>query len=152
MKPTSVQFRPYTAQDEGACLGIFDSNCPRFLDPSERDEFCDYIRYNADRANYLVGELDGKVIACGGIFIDTQNAAGFFAWGLVRSSHHRQGIGSKLTQRRMEMARELGIKALHLDTSQHTQGYYEKLGFVATDTTPDGYGVGLHRIDMVKKL
>lgn len=147
-----VHFRPYQPKDETACLAIFDSNCPKFLAPSERDEFRDYIRVNAKRANYLVGELDQKIVACGGIFIDPESQAGYFAWGLVLNACHGQGIGHALTRQRMQLAATKGAKTLHLDTSQHTQGFYEKLGFIATKVTKNGCGEGLDRVDMVKTL
>jgi hypothetical protein len=34
-------------------------------------------------------------------------------------------------------------RALVISTSQHTSGFYEKLGFRLTEHVPDGYGPGI---------
>lgn len=150
--PSAVAFRPFAPSDLGACLAIFDSNCPQYLHPSERAEFSTYLTQHAQRANYLVGVLDDQIVACGGIFIDADTQAGYFAWGLVLNARHDQGIGRALTVQRIDMAKAQGIQTLHLDTSQHTQGFYAKLGFQPTGVTKDGYGPGLDRVDMVLTL
>jgi len=40
------------------------------------------------------------------------------------------------------------IKAVQLDTSQHSEGFLARFGFQTTRVTPDGYGPGLDRCDM----
>ena len=40
---------------------------------------------------------------------------------------------------------------IHLDTSQKTYKFFEKFGFLIKKNTPNGYGTGLDRIDMILK-
>jgi len=39
-----------------------------------------------------------------------------------------------------------------IETSQHTRGFYEGLGFRLTALVPDGFGPGIDRCDMVLTL
>ncbi|MEK9212812.1 GNAT family N-acetyltransferase [Sphingomonas sp. 2378] len=66
---------------------------------------------------------------------------------------HRQGLGRLLTQARLHTAAEMpGVAQVHLDTSQHSEGFYARLGFQTERVTVDGYGPGLDRYDMVRTV
>ena len=141
--------RRYQPADESACLAIFDSNCPKYLDPSERADFAGFLKDHALPTGYLVLEKAGGIVACGGITLDTQRKAGWFCWGLVDQHFHKQGLGRQLTQARIDHAKtSVEIERLLLDTSQLTVGFYEKFGFRTVNVTKDGYGLGLDRHDM----
>jgi len=45
-----------------------------------------------------------------------------------------------------------GVEQVRFDTSQHTQGFYRRFGFVVEGITPDGYGPGLDRWDMLVRF
>lgn len=45
-----------------------------------------------------------------------------------------------------------GGHAVELDTSQHTRGFYERVGFRVERVVPDGYAPGLDRCDMCLAL
>jgi GNAT superfamily N-acetyltransferase len=141
--------RRYHPCDKSACLAIFDSNCPKYLDPSERADFEGFLNNEALPSGYLVLEKAGGIIACGGISLNTETNVGWFCWGLVDRSFHKQGFGRQLTQARIDHAKtSFGIERLLLDTSQLTVGFYEKFGFRTVKVTKDGYGPGLDRHDM----
>ena len=38
---------------------------------------------------------------------------------------------------------------IHLDTSQHTYRFFEKVGFRVTQISKNGYGEGLDKYDMI---
>ena len=60
-----------------------------------------------------------------------------------------RGIGRSLTQLRIERSlRDARVRDIFLHTSQHTAGFYERLGFTAIGVLEDGYAPGLHRCDM----
>lgn len=59
--------RPYLPADRVICLDIFDSNTPRFFDPSERDKFARFLL--GPVGSYFVVEREGKVLACGGYLV-----------------------------------------------------------------------------------
>ncbi|WOB50325.1 GNAT family N-acetyltransferase [Xanthomonas hydrangeae] len=70
-------------------------------------------------------------------------------WGMVHPTLHRQGLGTDLLLARLEALRLTpNIQRVVLDTSQHTQAFYARFGFVAQHVVRDGYGAGLDRWDM----
>ena len=145
--------RPFKLSDKTACLAIFDSNCPEFLDPSERSDYEEFLDKHALTKNYLVIEQSGEVVASGGVAFYPDDNTGWFCWGLVTRDKHRQGLGRQLTQARIDLAqRTEGINRLVLDTSQKTKAFYEGFGFVTECVTENGYGPGLDRYDMVLDL
>lgn len=141
--------RLYTPDDYAACLAIFDSNMPKFVDPSERSDFESFLNTRAVETGYLVVTESDSVIACGGLTVPDTNGTAYFSWGLVDRKRHGQGIGRKLAEARLEAARQTGgIHKVAMDTSQLTFGFYEKFGFRTTKVTKNGYGPALDRYDM----
>ncbi|BDP42366.1 N-acetyltransferase [Deinococcus aetherius] len=149
--------RPFTPADREACLALFDSNVPDFFLPQERAEFEAWLGQPFDSGEYgeyFVLEDGGRVVACGGVWLDPGQAerpAGF-SWGMVAREAHHRGYGSALLRFRLERLRELGAREVHLDTSQHTAPFYARFGFREVRRTPSGYGPGLDRVDMVAEL
>lgn len=149
----TAQPRPYEPSDLAACLALFDGNTPRFFAPQERAEFRAFLEtLPAEDRPYLVLTKAGEVIACGGLIVEPEGRASF-TWGMVARDHHGQRLGTRLVQARLELARRMpGITELALSTSQHTRGFYEGFGFTTRAVTPNGFGPGLDRCDMVLPL
>lgn len=146
--------RPFRATDRDACLAVFDSNVPDFLSAGERDEFAADLELAASGANpFLVLTRAGSVVACGGLWLGPDRAQAALSWGMVSRPFHRQGLGTRLVRDRLAMARALpGLQRLTLATSQHTRAFYEGFGFALVGITPDGFGPGLDRCDMILRL
>ena len=144
----AVTVRTFSSADKEACLAVFDSNRPTFFSAGERPLFSAFL----DRlpGPYLVLEnAAGQVVACGGYAVDAEEASASFCWGMVARSLHGQGLGRRLSLARLEGIREdPRVKRVRLDTSQHTTGFYERLGFTVTDIQRDGYQPGMHRCEM----
>lgn len=139
--------RPYVAADRAACLALFDSNAPRFFDPSERAGFERFL--DEMRRPYQVIEREGRVVACGGHAVEPDGRTVSLCWGMVEQGLHGQGLGRRLTGARLAAARaEPGVTAVRLDTGQHTTGFYERFGFVIERVVRDGYAPGSDRFDM----
>ena len=150
MRPTMrLTFRPYAPADAEACLALFDANVPRYFDPGERAEFAAFLATMP--CPYLVGLApDGRVLACGGWFReDDDPGIGGFAWGMVHQAWHGHGLGQQLLDVRLAALRAMpGLRALELRTSQHTEGFYARAGFVVTRRVPDGHAPGIDRVEM----
>ena len=145
-----VTFRPYRARDFTACLRLFDSNTPEFFAPDERAEFAGFLRH-LDPCPYLVGERGGQVVACGG-FEGTGTSASL-TFGMVDRALQGQGIGLALTKARLEAIRATaGVERVVIETSQHSAGFYDRLGFRVTEVTENGFAPGLDRWVMVLEL
>ena len=72
------------------------------------------------------------------------------SWGMVDRNYHRNGIGTQLTNYRLNLLQsyKLDLK-ISLDTSQHSYLFYEKFGFKIVDIENDGYEKGMHKYNMV---
>ncbi|MEJ2205260.1 MAG: GNAT family N-acetyltransferase [Gemmatimonadota bacterium] len=140
--------RPYRSVDLGACLAVFDSNVPRFFRSEERGEFASYLR--ALPGPYVVLRMeDREVVACGGYAVREEAAVGDLCWGMVRRDLHGLGLGRALARLRLGALRaDPRARRVELNTSQHTVGFYEAMGFRTLAVQPDGYGPGLDRCQM----
>lgn len=145
--------RPYRVEDYEACLTVFETNLPKFFTADERNSFQEFLNGPVRERPYLVLEYHGEVIGCGGLAFGTERGSAFLSWGMVARPFHGKGLGKLLTEARLDLARAVPeIEKVTLNTSQHTQGFYAKYGFQAKTVTPNGYGPGLDRWDMVLKL
>jgi N-acetylglutamate synthase-like GNAT family acetyltransferase len=148
---SDLTIRRYRTDDKASCLDIFDSNIPKYFDPGERADFASYL--DAPSGHYLIGEIDGRLITCGGWGKLPDRSTATLVYGMVHSDYHGTGIGKKMLERRLsDMAKVAEIKKVTLDTSQHVAGFFERFGFVETSVEPNAYGPGLHRHDMILRL
>ena len=148
-----MNIRPYTPEDLDAVVAIFRSNIPKYFTPEEEPGLHDFLSEYS--GNYYVLELDGEIVGAGGIaWNDLESPTVSLCWGMVHREHLGTGLGKKLTEFRIAASREqYGDVPLTIGTSQHTQGFYEKLGFRLTEYEMDGYGPGIDtckmRLDIV---
>jgi predicted GNAT family N-acyltransferase len=140
--------RRYHAGDKARCLELFRSNIPRFFAPHEEAEFTEFLEQELQDCDYFVLEEADSLLGCGGVFVQDDLAG--LCWGLIDNTRHRQGLGSLLLQGRLEhLYRHYPeVQVVRLDTSQHSQGFFARFGFVTTNVTPGAYAPGLDRFDM----
>lgn len=151
--PTTDIVRDYMPQDRSGCLTVFDGNVPRYFDRAEQDDFTGFLNSKAVAWSYQVIERHGQIVACGGLAVDPKGSSAGLCWGMVARGLHGVGLGSLLTAARLKSARAIpGVEQVRLDTSQHTQGFYQRFGFVVEGIVPDGYGPGLDRWHMLLRL
>jgi ribosomal protein S18 acetylase RimI-like enzyme len=148
---TLMAIRLYSKEDFDRCVAIFISNIDKYFAEYELAEFKTFLAYAATSNTYYVVVDEGVVVACGGFeMFDGQLV---LTWGMVRHDLQGQGYGKALTLYRLE-----AIKALYndvsvlIDTSQHTKGFYEKLGFVVQSVEKDGFEQGLDKYYMELKI
>jgi ribosomal protein S18 acetylase RimI-like enzyme len=147
-----VTLRPYTPADRDACLAIFDSDCPRYVAPEERPLFEAYLAAPKGRYAVLAAD-DGTIVGCGGVMTERDGREAHLTWGLIHAGHHRHGLGRAMTLERLRWIAEMpGIERVVMDTSQHTAGFYERLGFRLTRIVENGYAPGLHRHEMELRM
>ncbi len=165
-----IEIREYKNEDKESCMLAFKSGVPKFFTKEEvilfdifLEDFSAEIideKYNEKTFYYSVHYFNDfsdeknaeKIIGCGGFAFSEEKNEVKFVWGLLHSDFHKKGFGEKLLQFRLEEIKKLYPKAnILLDTTQHSFTFFEKYGFVTTKITNDGYEVGMHRYDMVKK-
>jgi N-acetylglutamate synthase-like GNAT family acetyltransferase len=133
--------RPYSVRDLDAVIAIFRSNIPKYFVESEELELREYLADGVK--NYYVLELDGKVVGAGGIALNADDTVSL-CWGMVHNDHLGTGLGKLLTEHRLDRSQDLFAgKPIVTSTSQHTEGFYKRFGFVTVERTPDGFGPGI---------
>lgn len=136
-----MNIRDYRSDDIEQVVTLFRSNIPKYFGPDEEPGLRDYLAEFPE--NYYVIELDGDIVGAGGIALNEDDTVSL-CWGMVHNDHLGTGLGKLLTKYRMERSREIfGDKPMVNSTSQHTEGFYKKLGFVTVEHTQDGFGPGI---------
>jgi N-acetylglutamate synthase-like GNAT family acetyltransferase len=136
-----MNFRRFDAADTESVIAIFRSNIPKYFVESEEFELREYLAGGVE--DYYVLEVDGEVAGAGGIALNADDTVSL-CWGMIHSSRLGTGLGKLLTEYRLARSLELfGAKPVVTSTSQHTAGFYKKLGFVTVEHTPDGFGPGI---------
>jgi hypothetical protein len=136
-----MEFRSYRPSDLDAVVAIFRSNIPKYFGPAEEPGLRDFLgEYPSD---YYVMLLAGEIVGSGGIALN-ENQTVSLCWGMVRADHLGNGLGRELTEFRIQKALEkFGDLPLVIETSQLTEGFYERYGFATWEHTPGGYGPGI---------
>ena len=133
----NLQLRRYRPSDHETVLALHYAGVAQFDPeqdfPSEYDRDLDDIPgvYLDGRGDFLVGELDGEIIAIGGLHYKT-DVCGEVTRLRIRRELQGQGLGTAVLRRLTERARELGYTELFLDTlSTNTPAhrFFEKAGF-----------------------
>lgn len=144
-------WRWFDRVDREACLALFDSNVPDFFHEGERPEFEAFL--DDLPGPYLVLLRDREIVACGGYALRDGGAVADLCWGMVRRDLHGRGLGRHLAERRIARAvTDPRVAEIALNTSQHTVGFYERLGFVTLSVESDGYAPGLDRCEMRRTM
>lgn len=122
------------------------SNTPEFFARCEVSEFEKFLDNLRDP--YVVVEDQGAAVACGGWRFRPDGAAAL-CWGMVRRADHRGGIGTLLIRERLRLIREQSrASRVVLVTSQHSQLFFERFGFVAIASVGGGFAPGLDSVEM----
>jgi GNAT superfamily N-acetyltransferase len=148
----SVHIRAYLPEDRTSCLAIFDSNVPESFTQGERSGFEKFL--DTLPGPYLVLALDSaRIVACGGYARAEGTNCADLCWGMVEHAHQKTGLGRLLTEARLQRIRDDGsFTEVALRTSQFTEAFYQRLGFVTERVTVDGIAPGLHTVEMRMKL
>ncbi|WOJ95202.1 GNAT family N-acetyltransferase [Congregibacter variabilis] len=142
-----VMFRSYLKTDKQICLDLFDANCPEYFAPNERADYLEFLA--ADPNNYELCEVAGSVVGAFGLFdIDTRANEKALNWILLDPQAQGRGIGSTIMARVTASAMAAGTTVVHIATSHKAKAFFEKFGAQIQSITDDGWGPGMHRVDM----
>lgn len=121
-------------------LGLeqFDAGSPRGSWDADLDDIS--RAYLSDGGEFLVGELDGEVVAMGGFRRKTDESAELKRLR-VHPDHQGRGFGQAILTELERRARSLGYTSILLDTlpaMAPARSLYSKNGFVQTGTKKAG--------------
>lgn len=151
--PSVPDFRPYQPADLVACLALFDGNCPEFFAPNERDDLVEFLA--SPPAGYEVCLLEDKIAGAFGVLRQAQGQT--LRWIMVSHMAKGQGLGRIIMDRAIATVRAQGggqgdsaaREPLHIAASQKSAPFFAKFGAREVRRTTDGWGPGMHRVDML---
>ncbi len=140
------QFARYASDRREACLALFDANCPEFFAPNERVDYGAFL----DRvdAAYDVCLVDGAVVGAFGVIDEGAPRRCRLNWILIHPSRQGAGIGRSIMDETVLRARALGAAFVDIAASHRSASFFERFGARALGRTEDGWGPGMHRVDM----
>ena len=142
----TVVMRPYAVSDQRDCLALFDENCPEYFDPGER---ADYVEFLDERpADYEVCLQGRSIVGAFGVGARAEGGLGL-RWILIAPAAQGQGVGTAMMERALEVCRASGEAALHIAASQKSAPFFARFGARAIETTAQGWGPDLDRVEMV---
>ena len=147
----SLKYRPYQAEDKDRCIEIFMSNTPQYFGVEEAEEFRQFLETLP--CDYFVVTQDDEIVACGGHGYHGKKQAMVLCWGMVHADLHKQRLGQfMLIERLKQIYKDFGPMVVQIDTSQHSQGFFERYGFQVKEITENYFAPGLHRVNMELQL
>lgn len=142
-----MNIRPYESTDLEKVLELFRSNIPKYFGPVEEPGLRDFLAKFTD--NYFVCDIEDAVIGAGGFAANSDRKTISLCWGMIHAEFLGMGFGRELTEFRIREALKVhGAKPILISTSQHTRGFYEKLGFRLMKHVTDGFGPGIDICEM----
>jgi N-acetylglutamate synthase-like GNAT family acetyltransferase len=138
-------FRPYESSDREACLALFDENCPEYFAPAEREAYAAFLDKSAD--DYVVYVFGGKLAGGYGLCLVSRGVLTLH-WIVIVRAAQKQGVGRTIMNRVLAALRSLKTQKLEIAASQKSAPFFAKFGAREVKTTPNGWGPGMHRVDM----
>jgi len=142
-------FRSYSEADYGICLEFFDANCPEYFEPGERGGYEVFLR--SKPRDYEVCCLDGNPVGAFGVRRENHGVQRL-NWILIDPKLQGKGIGLEIMNRVMHIGRAGTLQSMNIAASHKSAPFFAKFGAKAVLFTRDGWGLGMHRVDMVLPL
>jgi hypothetical protein len=139
-----MELRTYKQQDLGDILEIFDSNCPKYFNSSDRSDLIDFLDKYADN-NYKVVIQDKKVIGCGGHYIKHPDKLFGIAWVMFRryslgQKSFTKTTGSFFKYILAQIENEQFDYDIVINTTQLMEKIFNRFGFITEKKIPNGFG------------
>lgn len=146
-------WQQYVPRHADGCMALFESLCPHFFAPNEKVEFAQWLKEGAP-GHYLVDALpDGSIRCAFGLMPDAEmHALGHLHWVMVSPTVHGHGFGRALMDEASRRARDTGFEKLHIAASHLSAPFFARFGAAAYETLQDGWGPGMHRVNMRLEL
>lgn len=140
-----IQFKPYDAADLTPCLEIFDANCPQFFAANERDDYLQFL--SSAPIGYELCWLQDRCAGAYGLSPRGEGRASL-NWIMIRSDVQGEGIGTAIMQRMMATARDASVAVIDIAASHKSAAFFSRFGAKSTNVEKNGWGAGMHRVDM----
>lgn len=143
--------RPYTPSDKPELINLLHLNIPKYFDEAEAEGLVYYLDHQIEE--YFVVEEDGSTIGCGGINYEDDSKTAVISWDIIHPQYQGKGLGRKLTEFRIQHIKSIStIQQIIVRTSQHTDKFYEKMGFKLIEIKKDYWAKGFDLYYMQLKV
>ena len=146
-----MEFKPYSQDDMAGCIELFDLNCPRFFAREERADYSHFLQLLSDAGSahtvYLLGWREQRLIACFGMAPVSPETC-VLSWIMVHPEYQRQGCGGEMMAQLFTLAAAACYRKVAVSTSQHADQFFARFGAVTLRSQNDGWGPGMHRVDI----
>jgi GNAT superfamily N-acetyltransferase len=143
---TPLFIRPYVTSDREACLALFDANCPGYFAPNERANYETFL--NDSPPAYSVCLEGDAIIGAFGVLPGSDAGKYHLNWILLAPHAQGRGMGSAIMKHAVASARRSGARRLAIAASHRSAPFFARFGAQRLAYTPDGWGPGMHRVDM----
>ncbi|MGF1711802.1 GNAT family N-acetyltransferase [Vibrio kagoshimensis] len=144
-----IEFKPFEPSDRDACLQIFDENCPLYFATNEREDYSGFL--NSFPEGYEVCMVNSHIVGAYGLAVDDQKNC-HLNWILISPDTQGSGIGNEFMTRAIARAKCLGSEEIQIAASHLSAPFFAKYGALEVNYISDGWGLGMHRVDMRLKL
>lgn len=142
-----LHFRAFDVADREECLGLFDANCPESFAPNEREDYAAYLDHAP--AEYEVCVDGERVVGAFGLALTSDSGArARVTWILLDPACQGRGLGRAMMQRALGAARAASVEVLDIAASHRSAAFFARFGAREVVRTNDGWGPGMHRVDM----
>lgn len=124
---------------------MFDANCPGFFAPNERAEYAEFLD---EASSYQICTVGGVVAGAFGLIVESGDEGPSLRWIMIDPARQGQGIGSAVMRHVVESAHATGAATVRIAASHHSAPFFSRFGAEVVREIPDGWGPGMHRIDM----
>jgi len=142
----TVQFLIYDHSYFDSCLRLFDENCPSYFAENEREDYISFLK--GSPSNYFVGAIDLDIVSAFGLITEPDSFRGRLSWILVSPESKGNGIGVEMMNLLKKSAIEKKLTAVDIAASHLSAAFFKKFGAKELNKTTNGWGLGMHRIDM----
>lgn len=147
---SKLRFAPFSLDDLDACMALFDANCPDYFAANERADYFAFLE--GSPKGYQVGRLDSRVVAAFGLSDVALADSLRLSWIMVSPNVKGVGVGDAMMQRVQKVARSNRVSTIEIAASHLSAPFFAKYGALQTQYTVDGWGAGMHRVDMIWNL
>ena len=144
-----VTFATYSPMCKKACLGLFDANCPEYFAPNERDEYARFLDTNPE--GYELCMAQNTIVGAFGLIGDDPQRRSL-NWILLEPKSRGLGLGAAMMGRVAGLARGSGLTVVKIAASHKSAEFFAKFGATTITTTENGWGPGMHRVDMEMRI
>lgn len=143
-----MNIKQYQPKYLSECLAVFDDNVPSYFAINERQDFIDFLTETP--SGYRVVLARELIVGCFGVTEVVPRQSGRISW--IMTNKIGQGVGPLMINDCIDTAAKFQLNKLNIAASHLSCAFFAKYGAQALNFIEDGWGQGMHRIDMVLNL